>query len=73
MSKLEIASRILASLVLNPAIIQPNNRSGWGLVNCTEQDLADMALSLADKLIDGSKEQRKPLRARPIPGASYEQ
>lgn len=48
--KLEIASRILAGLVSNPAVIATNPMQGFKLVNCTESQIAQYAVALADEL-----------------------
>lgn len=49
--RIEIASRILAGLVSNNAVISGNGRCGWATVNCSESELASYALILADDLI----------------------
>ena len=51
MTRIEIASQILAGFAANPVIFAANERCGWTLVNCTDADLSAYALRLADKLI----------------------
>jgi hypothetical protein len=48
MTRSEMAATILAGLVSNPSIIQPCDRAGWNLVNCTNEQLAQFAIELAD-------------------------
>jgi hypothetical protein len=53
--RLEIASRVLAGFAANPAVFAHNQRSGWSLVNTTENYLASYAMKLADELIDAGE------------------
>lgn len=48
---LEVASRILAGLASNPAIIASDPQCGWSLVNCKDSELAGYAWKLANELI----------------------
>lgn len=50
-ARLEIASRIMAGLASNPAIIAANDQCGWSLVNCKDCELADYAVKLANELM----------------------
>ena len=49
--RIEIAAQILSGFAANPSIFQPNERSGWALINCSDTDLAAYAVRLADELI----------------------
>jgi len=53
--RLEIAVKILAGFCANPACFAGNRTNGWALVNCTEDDLAGYAVSIADKLLAAEK------------------
>lgn len=49
MTLLQFATiEIMKGLVSNPAIIAPNPRCGFGLVNCDDADLAGYAVTLAN-------------------------
>lgn len=50
-NRLEIAAKILAGFAANPAVFASNDRCGWALVNCTDEDIAGYAVRLADVLI----------------------
>ena len=46
------AGRALAGLCANPGgPLQANDRSGWGLVNCTMDQIAETAFDLAEAMI----------------------
>ena len=46
------AAMAMQGLLANPeGPYQANNRSGWGLVNCTQQNIADESVSMADALL----------------------
>lgn len=53
------AGRAMEGLLANPGgPIQANGRTGWSLTNCREQDVASIAVSMADALIaELAKEQ----------------
>ena len=52
----EIATQVLAGLVANPGgPYQSSPRCGWGLVNCTREDIAYEAVRIADSLIDANQ------------------
>ncbi len=46
-----LAGKALAGFCANPAIFAENRQFGWGLVNCTEEQLCRAALSLADEML----------------------
>lgn len=46
-----IATKVIGGLCANPSIFQANDRSGWDLVNCTEGQLAECAVRIADEMI----------------------
>lgn len=51
-SRDELAARNMAALLSNPSgPVQANPSSGWGLTNCTPDDVAALAVSLTDALI----------------------
>lgn len=46
------AAKALQGLCANPgAAFQANDRSGWGMVNCTDADVASLAVALADAML----------------------
>jgi len=45
------AIKVLAGFAANPAIFAANGMTGWGLVNCTEGQLCQAALSIADAML----------------------
>jgi len=49
----------------NPAVFASNPRSGWGLVNCTDDQLADRCVELADAVIKAFKEPTTRDTCRP--------
>lgn len=46
-----IAAKMLQGFCANPAVFARNESSGWGLVNCTDEDLVGYSAHLADALI----------------------
>jgi hypothetical protein len=50
-----IATKIIGGFCANPAIFQANSQSGWDLVNCTERQLSDCAVRIADEMIASLK------------------
>ncbi|MBX5089384.1 hypothetical protein [Rhizobium lentis] len=46
-----IATKVISGLCANPSIFQANSYSGWDLVNCTERQLSDCAVRIADEMI----------------------
>lgn len=45
------AIKVLAGFAANPAIFAANGMTGWGLVNCTEEQLCQSALCIADAML----------------------
>jgi len=45
------AAKALQGFCANPAVFAANIVTGWRLVNCTDSQLADYCLDLADELI----------------------
>lgn len=52
MTQLEIAAMFMQGFCSNPAVFAENGRTGWGLVNCTDSELANYCAKLAKELID---------------------
>ena len=47
------AAKALQGLCANPgAAFQANDRSGWGMVNCTDDELAALSVRLADAMLE---------------------
>jgi len=46
-----LAGQALSGFCANPSIFQANSMSGWDLVNCTERQLADCAVRIADEMV----------------------
>jgi hypothetical protein len=46
----QYAGQVLAAFCANPAVFAENDRTGWGLVNCTHEQLVELADVLAHKL-----------------------
>ena len=44
------ALTILAGFCANPSVFAHNSQFGWGLVNCSDKQLCEYALSLSDEL-----------------------
>ncbi|WP_032961314.1 hypothetical protein [Bordetella hinzii] len=52
------AAKAMQGLLANPGgPIQANGCSGWGIVNCTEDQIAEQCLVLADALIRASTQE----------------
>jgi hypothetical protein len=52
----EFAMSVLHSMLINPGgAIQPNSMCGWGLVNCTESDVAKLCYQFADAMMEARK------------------
>jgi hypothetical protein len=49
------AFKALQGFCANPAVCAANGMSGWGLVNCTEEQLSDYAYFLADAMLKARK------------------
>ena len=49
--KFDATIKILSALLSNPSIIQPNGMTGWGLANCTVNQLVQMAVGIVDETI----------------------
>ncbi len=49
--RLTVASRLLAGLLANPAVVAHNPNCGWCLVNATDSAIAGYAVKLAEDLI----------------------
>ena len=47
----EFAKTIMGGFASNPAVFAANGQCGWAIVNCTEAQLADYAVGLADTLL----------------------
>jgi hypothetical protein len=45
------AFKALQGFCANPAVFAANGISGWGLVNCTEEQLSNYAYFLADAML----------------------
>lgn len=45
------AGQVLAGLMANTSVIAENTRSGWALVNCTEEQLAQHCYLMADAMM----------------------
>lgn len=59
MTLLQFATiEIMKGLVSNPAIIAPNPRCGFGLVNCDDADLAGYAVTLANHTLAAVKARK---------------
>lgn len=50
MERSVIAMNVLSGWAANPAVFAANDQNGWELVNCTEQQLCDRAVRMADAL-----------------------
>lgn len=46
---------ILSGFCANPAVFAANGMSGWGLVNCKDEDIVGYSMSLANKIIECEK------------------
>ena len=63
--RLALAAQILAGLVANPGgPIQGNDRSGWGLCNCDEAQVAGTAIGLAESLLSANESAPMPHDAK---------
>ena len=45
------AAKALQGFCANPAVFAENGMSGWNLVNCTDEQLADVCGCLADAML----------------------
>jgi hypothetical protein len=45
------ALKVLQGFCANPAVFASNGMSGWALVNCTENELVNYSISIADKYL----------------------
>jgi hypothetical protein len=61
----EMAKAALAALLNNPNVVQANEMSGWRLVNCSPQNLADCCYSLADAMIERRASRPAPTGGEP--------
>lgn len=52
MTQLEIAAMIMQGLCSNPNVFAHNSQYGWGLVNCSDGELAHYCATLAKELIE---------------------
>ena len=52
------AGKVLQGFCANPTVFAANEMSGWDLVNCTEPQLAEVCLRIADAMLGA--------RARPL-------
>lgn len=55
LDRLAIATKLMSGLLANPTVVGDSTRYGWKLTNCTEEDLAEYSLLLADTLLDCNK------------------
>jgi len=46
------AAKAMQGFCANPAVFAHNDRSGWGLVNCTESQLVDICYGMAGLMIE---------------------
>lgn len=53
----QITAQILAGFCANNAVFAQNPNHGWGLVNCTDEQVIGYALSLADKILEATASQ----------------
>jgi len=49
------AAQIMAGFCANPSVFAARADCGWSLCNCTDDDLADYAVRLADKLAEADR------------------
>lgn len=50
-----VAAQVVKGFCANPAVFGPNPTCGWRLVNATEDQLADYACLIADKVIAAAR------------------
>lgn len=55
-----LAGKALQGFCANPSIFASNQQSGWDLVNCTDQQLAQACVRLADAVMHAAAESPKP-------------
>lgn len=49
------AAKALQGFCANPSVFASNSMCGWGLVNCKEKDLCEIAYGIADSMIEARK------------------